>query len=178
MFIFFILTCVVSLALRLPIPLYIHNQCQSIDLVPPVYFIDGGKWHVTSVWKIDANILMRNRLKFDANQNILEGALAYRTQRKHAEFAQDESKPIWLLIVWNSEYAKGLRVHTLLVGYNKELDEYRLRKLYRKRWPLFKERANATGNSCTLNDTTKLVTTIEVTNRGYEWNISISEERK
>jgi hypothetical protein len=174
----FVLIYVVSFALISLVSLSIHNQCRYINMTSPVYFIHGGRWPVLPDQEIDVNAVMRNRIEFNFGQDKLEGALAYRTQRKHAEFAQDESKPIWPLIVWNGEYAKELHVHTLLVGYNKELDEYRLRKLYRKRWPLLKERANATGDSCTLNDTTKLVTTIKVTNRGYEWNIFISGERK
>jgi hypothetical protein len=158
--------------------LNIHNQCENISLTSPVYFIHGGKWSVVPGPEIDVNTVMQNRIEFDAEQNMLEGALVYRIQRKHVESAQDESKHIWLLVAWNGEHTKGLHACALLVEHNKRLNEDRLRRLYQKRWPLLKERANATGGSWTLNDMTKFATTIRAMNRGCRWDIFISEERK
>jgi hypothetical protein len=92
--------------------------------------------------EIDADAVMQIRLGLDARQNILEGTLIYRVQRKHAESAQDESKHIWLLIAWNGEYAKVLHVCALLIEHNKKLNEDRLRKLYQICWPSLKARVN------------------------------------
>jgi hypothetical protein len=158
--------------------LNIHNQCQNIHLLSPVYFIHGGKWHVVLDQEIDANVVMRKHLKSYSGEDILEGALVYRIQRKHVESAQDESKCIWLLVAWNGEYTKGLHVCALLVEYNKNLNEDRLRRLCQKRRPLLKAQANVTKSNWTLDDTTMLTTTIEMTNEGYGWDIFISEERK
>jgi hypothetical protein len=139
----------------------------------------GGKWSMVPDQEINTNTVTRNRVEFNSRQVILEGALVYKIQRRqHTELAQDESKSIWLLVVWNGKHTKELHVRALLIEHNKRLDEDRLKKLYQKRWPLLKERANATGGSWTLNNTTKLATTIKVTNRGYRWDIFISEERK
>jgi hypothetical protein len=170
--------CAFSLALQSLVSLNIHNWCQNINLTSPIYFIHGGRWHVVPDKEIDVDAVMQNRLEFDAGQDILEGALVYRIQKKHAESAQDKPKRIWLLVAWNGEYTKELHVCVLLVEHNKRLDEDRLRKLYKRRWPLLEARANATGGSWTLNNTTKLATTIKATDEGYRWDISISEESK
>jgi hypothetical protein len=178
MSILYVLILVVSLALQLPLSLNIHNLCQDISLVSPVYFIHGGKWHITPDQEIDVSAVMRNCIGPDAEQDILEGALVYMIQRKHVESAHDESKLIWLLIAWNGEYTKGLHVHALVIEHNKRLDEDRLKRLYQKHWPLLKARASTVKSNWALNDATMLATTIKVASGGYEWNIFISEERK
>jgi hypothetical protein len=150
-----VLIYIVSFALQSPISLNIHNQCKDIGLISPVYFIHGGKWPAVPDPKIDVNAVMQNRLEFDAGQDILEGALVYRIQRRHVESAQDESKQIWLLVAWNGED--------------------RLRKLYQKHWPSLKGQSKSKWG---LDSTTELATTIRVTKGGCRWDIFISEERK
>jgi hypothetical protein len=137
-----------SLALQSPVSLNIYTQCHDISLTSPVYFIRGGKWHAVPDQEIDINIVMRNYLKFDSRQDILEGVLIYRIQRKHDEFdksAQDKSKRIHLLVAWHAEHAKGLHVRALLVKHDKKLDEDKLKKLYQKYWYLLKSRINPNG---------------------------------
>jgi hypothetical protein len=175
MSIFYVLICVVSLALQSLVSLNVHNWCQDINLTSPVYFIHGGKWRVVPKQEVDAAAVMQNCLEFEAKRDILEGALVYRVQRKHAESAQDESEQIWLLVAWYGEHTKGLHVHALLVEYNKRLDEDKLKKLYQKHLPSLREK---TKSNWTLNDTTKLTTTIRIMNGGYRWDIYISEEEK
>jgi hypothetical protein len=161
--------------LQLSVSLNIHNWCQDINLISPVYFIHGGKWNAEPDQEVDASTVVQNNLEFDAGQNILEGALIYRVQGKYVESDQDESKRTWLLVAWRGEHTKGLDVCALLVEYNKQLDEDRLRRLYQKRWPSLKARANATRSNWTLDNTTTLETTIKVMNGGYRWDLFISE---
>jgi hypothetical protein len=175
---FYVLICVVSLALQSTISFNIYNLCRTINLISPVYFIHGGKWNVVPDQKIDVSAVMKNCLEFDAGQNILEGALAYKIQRKHAKSTQDESKRTWLLAAWNGEYTKGLHVCALLVEHSKRLDEDRLKKLCQKRWPLLKTQTNTIKSDWTLNSTTMLTTTVKVKNGGYRWEIFITEKRK
>jgi hypothetical protein len=170
-----VLIYIVSFALQSPISLNIHNQCKDIGLISPVYFIHGGKWPAVPDPKIDVNAVMQNRLEFDAGQDILEGALVYRIQRRHVESAQDESKQIWLLVAWNGEHTKGSDVCALVVEHNKRFDEDRLRKLYQKHWPSLKGQSKSKWG---LDSTTELATTIRVTKGGCRWDIFISEERK
>jgi hypothetical protein len=176
MFIFYILICIISLALQLPISLNVYNQCQDVNLTSPVYFVHGGRWYVVPDQEIDVSAVMSNLIEPEAGQDILEGALAYRIQRKHVRSAQNESKCIWFLVAWYSERTREPHICALLVEHNKKLDEDRLRKLYQKRWPSLRAQANATRGSWTLNNTTKLKTTIKVMNAGCKWQISISEE--
>jgi hypothetical protein len=178
MSIFYVLICVISLALQSPVSLNIYNWCQDIYLASPAYFIHGGKLHATPDHGIDVNAVMRNGIEFDSGHNILEGVLAYKIQRKHTESIQDESKQTWLLVALNGEHTKGLYVYTLLVEHNKRLDEDRLRKQYQKHWSLLKARANTTKSNWVLDNATMLKMTIKTTNEGYRWDIFISEERK
>jgi hypothetical protein len=160
------------------VSLNIHNECQDINLISPVYFIHGGKWHVVPGQEIDVGTVMSNHIEPNFRQDMLEGALVYNIQRKYSESSQDKSNHVWLLVAWEGKYTRGSHVCALVVEYNKELDEDKLRRLYQKRWPLLKERANNTGGNWTLNDKTVLTITIKTTNRGYRWDIFVSEERK
>jgi hypothetical protein len=109
---------VFSLTLQSPISLNIHNQYESISLTS-VYSIHSGKWDVAPDHEIDVNAVMQNCIEFGAGQDILEGVLAYRIQRKCTVSAQNELKCIWLLVALNSEYTKGPHVHALVVKHNK-----------------------------------------------------------
>jgi hypothetical protein len=168
-----VLICVVSLALQSSVSLNIHNQCQAIKLMSPVYFIHSGRWKVVPDSEIGVNVSMRNRIELDAEQDILEGALAYKIQ--HTESTQDESKRIWLLIAWHGKHTKEPLVCVSLAERNKRLDEDKLRKVYQRHWPSFKDQSKSKWE---LNGTTMLVTTIRVTDECYRWDVFISEERK
>jgi hypothetical protein len=167
--------------LQSPISLNIHNQCQDINMISSVHFIHGGKWHVVPVWKIDINAVMRNRLKFDAGQDILEGALLYKVQRIHYgkshEFVQDKSKCTQLLVAWRIEHTKEPHVRALLVEHDRESnwDEDKLIRLYQKYWHLLRARLSPIGFNWLLDDATVLNITIKVMNGGYRWDIFISE---
>jgi hypothetical protein len=180
MSIFSVLICVVSFVLQSPISLNIHNQCQGIDLTSPIYFIHGGKWHAIPDLKIDFDTVMLNRLEFDPGQDILEGALVYKIQIKHAEsreFPRDESKQIQLLVAWRIEYTRGLYVRAFLVEHGNEFnwDKDKLKRLYQKYWHVLKSWLNPTEFNWLLNDAMMLETTIKTMNEGYNWDIFISE---
>jgi hypothetical protein len=180
MLIFSILICVSSLALQSLVSLNIHNQYQDIDLASPVYFTNGGRWNVAPDQEMDVNTVMRNHIEFDSRQDILEGILTYRIHRHHTESdqsVQDESKCIWLLVVWCVEYTKGLHVHALLVEHDKNLewDEDKLRWLHQKCWYSLDAWINPTRNNWLLDDAAVLATTIEVMNGGHRWDIFISK---
>jgi hypothetical protein len=167
-----------SFTFQLTVSLSIYNQCQDINLASPVYFMYGGRWHVTPDQKIDANAVMRNRLKFYSGRSILEGALVYRIQKKYTEsdkLVQGESKQVQLLVVWCGERTKELHVRALLIEHDKKLDKDRLKKLYQKYWHLFKEQVNSIGNNWLLYDATVLTTTVKTMNEGHRWDIFISE---
>jgi hypothetical protein len=177
MSIFYVLIYIFSLTLQSLVSLNIHNQCQNISLTSPVYFIRGGKWRVAPDREIDVNAVMQNHIEFDAGQDILEGFLAYRIQRKHADSNQSELKRIWLLVALHGDQTKGLHVHALVVEHNKRFDKDRLKRLYKKHRYLLKTRANITKSNWVLDDTTML-TTFEIMNGGDRWDIFISEEKK
>jgi hypothetical protein len=175
-----VLISTASLALQSLVSLNIYNQYQGICLISPVYFIHGGRWNVAPVQEIDTYAIMRNLIEFNPGQEILEGALVYKIQRKHVEyneFIQEESESILLLVAWRVEHRKGLYVRALLAEYGKEFnwDEDKLRKLHQKYWHLLKSRVNPVGSNWLLSDATALATSVEVMNGGYRWDIFISE---
>jgi hypothetical protein len=169
-----------SLTLQSPVSLNIYNQCQDINLISPVYFIHGGKWDVVPNREIDVNTMMTNRIEFDFGQDMLDGALAYRVQRQHAEsdeFVRYGSKGIWLLVVWRGKYTEGLRVIVLLVEHDQEIDwdEDKLRWLHQKYWDLLNVWVKPIKANWALNDATVLTTTIRTRSNSYEQDIFISE---
>jgi hypothetical protein len=172
---FSVLICVVSHALQSPVSLNIHNRCQDINLTSPVYFICGGGWNVAPEQEIDVNAVMSNRLEFDSGQDVLEGALVYRVQRKHAESAQDGTRHIQLLVAWHVDHTEGLYVRELLVEHDRELDEDKLMKLHQKCWQSLNALVSPIGCNWLLNDAMVLTATIKAMNGGCRWDIFISE---
>jgi hypothetical protein len=176
MSIFSVLIYVISLALQPLVTLNIHNQCKSISLTSPVYFIRGGKWHATPDHKIDANTIMRNYLEHDSREDILEGALIYRIQKRNTIFAKffQESKHIQFLVVWRIEHTKELYIRALLIEHESELDEDKLRRLHQKHWYTLKTNVRPIKSDWVLNDGTMLTTTI-ITNEDHSCSIFITE---
>jgi hypothetical protein len=167
--------------LQSPISLNIHNQCQDINLISPVYFVDGGKWHVAPDQKIDAHAIMRNCIEFDSEQDILKGALVYKMQRKRTESdksAQDKSRRIQLLVAWHVEPTKELNVRALLIEHDSELNEDKLRKLHQKYWHLLNTRFGFIRNHRLSDEATILTTMSKAMNGGYRWDIFTFKKEK
>jgi hypothetical protein len=178
---FLALICVISLALRSPVSFSVYNQCRVINLTSPVYFLHGGNWHILPEPEIDVNAVMRNYLEFDSGQDMLEGDLVYKIQRKHTESdksVQGESKHIWLLVAWHVKHKIHLNARIVLVEHDKELDwdEDQLRRLYQKCWQSLDAWVNPVLSNWLLDNATMLETTIREMAGGYGWDIFISEE--
>jgi hypothetical protein len=151
-------------------------------MIPSVYFIHRGKWHVMPDQEIYIDAVMKSHIEFDSGHDILEGALVYRIQRrqhtKSDKLIQEESKRIQLLVAWRVEHTEGLDVRALLVEHDKGLDEDKLRRLHQKYWRLLKARINPIRSSWMLDDATVLTTTIDAMNGGHRWDIFIFEEEE
>jgi hypothetical protein len=152
-------------------------------MISPVYFIHGGKWHISPGQEIGVRTVMKSRIEFDSVQDILDGALVYKIQRKHAEsdeFIQDESKNIQLLIAWRGDHTKGLDVRVLLVEQSKKFnwDEDKLKRLYQKYWHPLDAWVDFIGNNWLLDDATVLGAEVDAMNGGYRWDIHISERKE
>jgi hypothetical protein len=175
-----VLICI-SLALKLPVLLSIHNQCQCINLLSPVHFMYGGKWHIVPDQEIDANTVMRNCIEFDSGQSVPNGALVYRIQRRHAEsdkIIQDESKNLQLMLTLGGKYASEFNVRVLLVEHDKEFNQNEIWTLCEKYWILLNLRPIFIRSTWLLDDATMLTTTVKAMDGGYGWNVFISEARK
>jgi hypothetical protein len=166
--------------LQSPISFNLHNQCKDINLISPVCFIHGGKWHAVPDQKIGVNDVMRNRVEFDSGQNTLEGALIYKIQKRHNskfdKYSQDESEDTQLLVAWRVRRGAEPIICVLLVEHDSELDEDKLRRLYQKCWNSLEKQVDFIGSNWLLDDTTSLETTVKVINGGCTLSIFISEE--
>jgi hypothetical protein len=130
--------------------------------------------------EIGISFVMRHHLELDSEEDILDGALVYRIQRRHAasdEPIQDESKSIQLLVTWRFEHTKGLHVRALLVEHDKELgwDKDKLKRLHQKCWHSLDAQVNSIRSNWLLDDTTVLMITVKTMNGGHRWDILISE---
>jgi hypothetical protein len=169
---------VFSLTLQPSVSLNIHNQCQDVNMISPVYFMRGGKWYGEPDQEIGVNAVMRDYLEFYSGRNILEGALVYDIQRKmyeSDEFVQDESKSIQFLVAWRIEHTKESHVCALLVEHGRKLDEDKLMRLYQKCWHSLKARADLIERNWLLGDATVLTTTVTTMNEDHRWDIFISK---
>jgi hypothetical protein len=181
---FHVLICVVSLALQPLVLLNIHNQCQNVNLISPVYFVHGGKLHVAPDQEMGASNVIRNSLRFHSGQGVLEGALVYRIQRRqHAESDEsvhDELERIRLLVAWCSKYTGELRVCALLIEHDKEFnwDKDKLKELHKKYWYSLDTWVDNIRNKWLLDGTTILTTLVKAMDEGYRWDISISKGTK
>jgi hypothetical protein len=167
---------IVSPTLQLPMLLNLYNQCQDINLTLSVYFTHSGRWHITPDQKIDADAAMQNRIELDSGQDILEGALVYRIQRRqHIE--SDRLKDIELLVTWHIDHAERSHIRALLVEHREEFNwnEDKLRELHQKCWQPLDAWINPIGSNWLSDDTSVLATTIKAANRGYRWDIFISK---
>jgi hypothetical protein len=129
---------------------------------------------------IDADSVIRSFIEFNSVQNILEGVLVYRIQKKYVEsdrLIQDESESAQLLVAWRGEHAKELHLRSLLVEHDGEFnwDEDKLRWLHQKYWHLLNVQVEPDEGNWQLNDATMLKTKVKAMNGGYKWDIFISE---
>jgi hypothetical protein len=140
--------------------------------------VRGGRWHVVPDQEIDVNSVMKNCLRFYSKQSILEGALIYNIQRKHAKYDKiswDKSKQVQLLVVWRGEQAEGLYVHAVLVEHSERLDRDKLMRLHKAYQLLLKARVDLLESNWLFYGATVLATTIKAMNRGCGWDILISK---
>jgi hypothetical protein len=140
----------------------------------------GGRWHIIPYQEIDVSTVARICFEFDPREDILEGILMYKVQRKHAgsdKLSQGKSKQVQLLIAWCGKHTEGLHVRVMLIEHSTKLDKDKLKSLHQKCWPLLKSRINPTVSFWLLDNTTALATTIKAMNEGHRWYISISEQK-
>jgi hypothetical protein len=188
--IFFMLMCIVSLTLHGVMDVTVRNQYSDIELVSPVYFCNHGSYNEYPIERTDIGAMMKIGFSFGLDK-LPGGILMYKVQRKRGvmsdrqpkadatptEVVEDTSKTMRLLVVWEIEHFRDLRVYIVLVEHDNELewDEDRLSELHQKRWHSLNAWIDSTRNNWLLDDGAVLETTIKVMNGGHRWDIFISE---
>jgi hypothetical protein len=80
--IFPMLMCAVSLTLYKTMVMTVHNQYSDIELASPVYFCNRGTCYEYHVERTDNSAMIKLDLKFDLDQDELEGILIYEVRKK------------------------------------------------------------------------------------------------
>jgi hypothetical protein len=183
MFIFSVLIYIVSLTLKLPVTLKIHNQSQNINLASPVYFNLNGKWHVAPDSEIGVNAVMESSLESnpdslsatesDPEEDTMNGALIYKIQRQNAKFSRAED--VYLLVIWRVKGAEEPSIYALLIEYKDRITKAKMKRICRVYWSSIEAMVNPTRGDWRLDDATMLTTRVKVVNGGYRWDIFVSD---
>jgi hypothetical protein len=180
---------VVSLKLRLPSCVTIHNQCSNIKLISPVYFGNGALCPKLSDQQIGIGTEMSACFEINSIQNNFEGALLYELQRYSARPHKDivtakavtKSTPIHMLVIWKMKGSEPFG-HIMLLknirGF--KWNEEKLRKFCNKNYDRLKGYGNTTLVTWLIDDSMVLKTVLEIRKlkENFELNIYISEEEE
>jgi hypothetical protein len=186
-----VLMYTISLNIRLPSCVTIHNQCLNTELVSPVHFCNGAVCPKLSDQKIDISTKMKACFGINTIQDEFECALLFKlrrySNRQHdmntlpAKASKRETDCVRLLIVYKVKDSKVL-LHVALIKNDENFtwDEEKLKKLYDKNRSWLKEYDNTMSYKWFVDDNMILETTFGARDleRIFEINISISEEEK
>jgi hypothetical protein len=181
----------VSLTLRLPLCMNIHNQCSNTKLVLPVYFGNGTVHLKLSGRQIDTSTKMNASLGINATQNNFKGVLLFKlqiysdsqhnvnTSTKKAN--KEKEKYVYMLVVCKMKNSNPF-AYAALIEYTEEYiwSENELKKLYDQNHDQFKKYNGATSGTWLMSNNMILKTSLNViySKRKFELGISISEEKK
>jgi hypothetical protein len=179
----------VSLELQLPTHITIHNQCLNTKLVSPFYFSNGVVCPKLSDQQVDIDTAMRTCFEINVTQDVFEGALIFKLQRRSDNKYNVDTSPtetseatcIQMFVAWKVKNSV-LFAYIALVEHVKELtwNEDKLKKLYDKSSHLLKESDGTISDAWIMNDNTMLKTTFSIKGlkENFGLNISISEEER
>jgi hypothetical protein len=183
---------IISLTLHKTMVMTVHNQYPDMKLVSPICFCNRGRRYKYRIKKTDTGAMMKYDLKFDFDQDTLEGILMHEIQRKENERSnhqssintaytktiEEASKMTRLLVAWKIDRSGGSKVRIILVECDDKLvlNEDKLAQLYEKINDIPPGYHAITWLMC---DNTVLETTYEIEQKtGIELKITISEGDK
>jgi hypothetical protein len=139
---------IVSLTLHKTMIMTVYNKYPGMKLVSPVCFCNRGKLYECRVKRTNTGSVMKYDLKFDFDQDTLEGILMYEIRRKenaryshqssinttYAEVIEEASRMTRLLVAWKIERSGESKVRIILVECDDKLvlNEDKLAQLYEK----------------------------------------------
>jgi hypothetical protein len=140
--IFLTLMYVISLALHKTMIMTVHNKYPGMKLVSPACFCKHGKRYGYHVKRTHTGAVINIDLRFDFDQDVLEGILMYEVRRKRSaksnhqssKVIEEASRMMRLLVTWKIERSRKPKVNIMLIEYDNKLvlDEDKLAQLYEK----------------------------------------------
>jgi hypothetical protein len=183
---------IISLTIHKTMVMTVRNQYPDMKLVSPICFCNRGKCYKYRVKRTNTDVVLNFDLKFDFDQDTLEGILMYEIQRKrnrrsdhqssintaYAKVIEEASKMTRLLVAWKIDRSGGSKVRIILVECDDKLvlNEDKLAQLYKRVNDIPSGYHAITWLMC---DNTVLETTYEIEQKtGIELEITISEGDK
>jgi hypothetical protein len=163
---------IISLTLQSAIDVTINNQCTTIALISPVYFVKDATCHIQFPRQVNTNRIMRATFITGIDRDTFGGALLYNLQRK-----ENASISAQLLVIWGYKYNR-IYSHTQLIEHESTFtwDENKLEKLY----GVYSIRYDpgSSMNEWLLDDNTVLKTVCESSHGGFKMEVIIFEEKE
>jgi hypothetical protein len=168
------------------------NQHQGMRLVSPICFLNRGKYYKYRVERTNTDVMMKCDLKFDFDQDTLEGILMYEMQREentrsnhqssinttYAEVIEEASKMTRLLVAWKIDRSGESKVRIILVECDDSLvlNEDKLAQLHKKANNI---PSSYHSRTWLMYDNTVLKATYEIEQKtDIDLKITISEENE
>jgi hypothetical protein len=163
---------IISLTPQSTIDMTINNQCSSIELASPVYFVEDETYHISFPQQVSFKSIMKASFGTSMNGGTFGGVLLYRLQRK-----EDTSTSIQLLVIWRYK-SDGLYSHTLLIEHESTLvwDKDKLKMLYDGYYSQHEAYYNINTRECLLDNNTKLKLDLEPSSENFKIGVIISED--
>jgi hypothetical protein len=101
--------------------LKIHHQFPGIELVSPVYAVDGATRYMPLDQRVDVGSTVQTGFNIDTDQKESIGVLLYTLQKKNTDQPnEEESTCVQLVIIWKVNSSKEFCVNLFLIEHDKD----------------------------------------------------------
>jgi hypothetical protein len=161
----------------LEVKLIIHNQFPGIELVSPMYYINGATCYLSPAQRVDVDSTTQAGFDIGLTQDKSTGVLIYKLQRRNADEFNEETC-IRIVIIWEVHRSGKFSVASLIVEHNKShvWDEDKSLQLIKHR-DLFGMQYDLTEETYLMREHTVLMTRMSIIRKEeyYELEMTITE---
>jgi hypothetical protein len=159
--------------------LTIHHQFPDIELVSPVYAVDGATRYMPLDQRVDVGSTVQTGFNIDTDQKESIGVLLYKLQKKNTDQPnEEESTYVQLVVIWNVNSSKEFCINLFLIEHDKGRvwDRDELMKLADHYKPTIIQRSPI-EETYLMRDSTVLMIRSDKTSKGecHELEVTISE---
>jgi hypothetical protein len=176
-----------SLSYKETIDVTIHNQCQDLEISPPIYFSTGAEGYIFPEQQTIIGAILKASFRIGFDQGPFKGALLCTLKKEFdpglsfmfdncAKSTQDTATNVQLLIAWSSEYST-LQCAIQLIEHPGVFmwSDAKLCSFYHQHPKIFSHHNSGT-TTWLLNDDTIIETSFKkIQGSDYKLHITISE---